>query len=121
MLVPRSMLGLAPADLERLVCARVPGGQGAGAMLGSAAVAAAHHISVRRLHQLFRHEPLTVAAQIRHDRLERCRDDLAAGRGTVSAIAARWGFGDPAHFSRLFRAAYGCPPREYPVVARRSR
>jgi methylphosphotriester-DNA--protein-cysteine methyltransferase len=26
---------------------------------------------------------------------------------------ARWGFTDPAHFSRAFRAAYGMPPAEY--------
>jgi AraC-like DNA-binding protein len=31
----------------------------------------------------------------------------------VSAIAARWGLVDPAHFSRRFRAAYGVPPLEY--------
>jgi AraC-like DNA-binding protein len=30
-----------------------------------------------------------------------------------SAIAARWGLTDPAHFSRAFRAAYGLPPTEY--------
>ncbi|MFE0422923.1 hypothetical protein [Streptomyces sp. NPDC058953] len=29
----------------------------------------------------------------------------------VQAIAARWGFTDPAHFSRLLPAAYGTPPR----------
>jgi AraC-like DNA-binding protein len=31
----------------------------------------------------------------------------------VSAIAARWGLMDAAHFSRAFRAAYGLPPAEY--------
>ena len=79
-------------------------------------VAAAHHISVRRLHQLFRPEPLTVAALIRHNRLEGCRADLTdPGRQhlSVTAIAARRGFTDAAHFSRLFRAAYGCTPTEH--------
>ncbi|GLY19476.1 AraC family transcriptional regulator [Kineosporia sp. NBRC 101677] len=77
-------------------------------------VAAAHHISVRRLHQLFRPEPLTVAALIRHNRLERCRTDLTGCRHlSVAAVAARWGFTDGAHFSRLFRATYGCTPTEH--------
>jgi AraC-like DNA-binding protein len=31
----------------------------------------------------------------------------------VSAIAARRGLPDPAHFSRLFRGAYGLPPGDY--------
>jgi AraC-like DNA-binding protein len=74
--------------------------------LGPAMVAVAHHISLRRLHKLFEEQPLTVAALIRWRRLERSRADLAAGRG-VAAVAARWGFADPAHFSRLFKATYG--------------
>jgi AraC-like DNA-binding protein len=46
----------------------------------------------------------------------RCRRDLldpALRDRPVSAIAARWGITDPAHFSRLFRATYGVPPSEY--------
>jgi AraC-like DNA-binding protein len=35
----------------------------------------------------------------------------------VSAIAARWGLIDAAHFGRLFRAAYGLPPAEYRLTA----
>jgi AraC-like DNA-binding protein len=31
----------------------------------------------------------------------------------ISAIAARWGFPDPAHFSRLFKATYGRSPRQF--------
>jgi AraC-like DNA-binding protein len=72
-----------------------------------ARIAAAHYISVRRLHRLFEDQPLTVAALIRQRRLERCRADLARGGRTVAAVAARWGFADPAHFSRLFKATYG--------------
>jgi AraC-like DNA-binding protein len=75
--------------------------------LTPAKVAAAHHISVRRLHKLFEDQPLTVAALIRRRRLERCRADLAGSDLTVAAVAARWGFADPAHFSRLFKATYG--------------
>ncbi|AGL19194.1 helix-turn-helix domain-containing protein [Actinoplanes sp. N902-109] len=70
-------------------------------------VAAAHHISVRRLHKLFEDQPLTVAALIRRRRLERCRAELTGSGRTVTAVAARWGFSDPAHFSKLFKTTYG--------------
>ncbi|GII85185.1 AraC family transcriptional regulator [Sphaerisporangium siamense] len=79
-------------------------------------VAAAHQISVRHLYRLFRDQDLTVAAWIRHHRLERCRRDLAdpALRGRpIHAIAARWGFTSLPHFSRLFRATYGTSPADY--------
>ncbi|WP_435207387.1 helix-turn-helix domain-containing protein [Micromonospora sp. bgisy143] len=77
-------------------------------------VADAHHISLRTLHRLFEAENTTVAAYIRDLRLARCRRDLAdpALRAQpVQVIAARWGFGDKAHFSRAFRAAYGMSPQ----------
>ncbi|MEV7091135.1 helix-turn-helix domain-containing protein [Streptomyces sp. NPDC093085] len=75
--------------------------------LGPARIAQAHHISVRRLHKLFEDQPLTVAALIRRRRLERCRADLALSGRTVASVATRWGFADPAHFSRLFKTTYG--------------
>jgi AraC-like DNA-binding protein len=81
-------------------------------------IAAAHYVSTRYLHKLFREEGTTVSAWIRQRRLEHCRrdlrDPLQLGR-PVSAVAARWGFVDAAHFSRLFKAAYGASPREYRV------
>jgi AraC-like DNA-binding protein len=79
-------------------------------------VAAAHYISVRYLYRLFEAQGTTVAAWIRHRRLEHCRADLAdpaLGGLPVNAVAARWGLPDPAHFSRLFKRAYGLPPAEY--------
>ena len=79
-------------------------------------VAAAHYISVRYLYRLFEAHGTTVAAWIRHRRLERCRADLAdpaLRAAPVSAVAARWGLPDSAHFSRLFRRTYGLPPAEY--------
>ncbi|WP_237108825.1 helix-turn-helix domain-containing protein [Nonomuraea sp. MG754425] len=82
--------------------------------LDPASIAAAHNVSVRFLHRLFESEHTTVAAWIRQRRLERCRADLIAGGSqSVSAIGARWGLPDAAHFSRLFRRAYGMPPAEY--------
>ncbi|MFF0869975.1 helix-turn-helix domain-containing protein [Nonomuraea sp. NPDC003560] len=84
--------------------------------LTPAAIAVAHHISLRYLNKLFRAEGHTVAAWIRERRLERCRRDLAephlAGY-PINAIAARWGFTSPAHFSQAFRSAYGMSPREF--------
>jgi AraC-like DNA-binding protein len=79
-------------------------------------VATANHISVRYLHKLFQEHDLTVAAWIRRRRLDRCRRDLADPElwaRPVGAIGARWGFIDGAHFSRVFRAAFGIPPRQY--------
>jgi AraC-like DNA-binding protein len=90
--------------------------------LSPVAVASAHHISLRYLHKLFETEQTTVAAWIRQRRLERCRRDLldpALRHWPVSAIAARWGLTNAAHFSRLFRDAYGIPPAEYRIAGGR--
>ncbi|MFD9389303.1 helix-turn-helix domain-containing protein [Streptomyces sp. NPDC060000] len=79
-------------------------------------VAAAHHISVRYLHRLFEGEGVTVARLIQQRRLERCARELHRAHATaptVSSVAQRWGFANPAHFSRVFRAAYGRSPREW--------
>lgn len=79
-------------------------------------VADAHHMSIRKLYNLFEGHSTTVADWIRWRRLEGCRRDLrdpAQRRTPVSAIGARWGLPNPAHFSRAFRAAFGAPPTEY--------
>ncbi|WP_169789088.1 helix-turn-helix domain-containing protein [Nonomuraea candida] len=85
-------------------------------------IAAAHHISLRSLHRLFSGHGDSVCGWIRRRRLERCRRDLAdpllAGH-PVHAIAARWGLGNPAHFSQLFRAAYEVNPGAYRAAALR--
>ncbi|MGW1603487.1 AraC-like ligand-binding domain-containing protein [Streptomyces eurythermus] len=85
-------------------------------------IAAAHHISTSYLHRLFQHEEETVAAWIRHQRLENARRDLAdpaLGTTPVHAIAARWGFPRAADFTRAFRTAYGVPPKEYRLQTQR--
>jgi AraC-like DNA-binding protein len=84
--------------------------------LSPAAIAAAHHISVRYLYKLFEAEGTTVAGWVRTRRLERCRRDLldpAWQTRPVQAVAARWGLLDSQHFSRAFRTEYGLPPAEY--------
>ncbi|MGW1194202.1 AraC-like ligand-binding domain-containing protein [Streptomyces sp. NPDC002559] len=84
--------------------------------LAPEAIAAAHGISTRYLYKLFHEQGLTVAGWIRECRLERCCRDLtdpSFSSRSIQAIASRWGFIDKAHFSRVFRAAYGMPPRDY--------
>ncbi|MEO7017063.1 MAG: helix-turn-helix domain-containing protein [Leifsonia sp.] len=89
--------------------------------LGPTQIAAAHFISTRHLHGLFREQGTTVSSWIRTRRLERCRRDLLnplhADR-PVAAIAARWGFVDAAHFSRLFRATYAESPSDLRAAGR---
>jgi AraC-like DNA-binding protein len=79
-------------------------------------IARAHHVSLRSLYKLFEGERTSVAGRIKERRLERCRRDLldpSLADVPVSAIAARWGLTNAAHFSRAFRAAYGASPVEY--------
>ncbi len=88
--------------------------------LTPASIAQAHYISIRHLYTIFSEEGETVSAWIRSRRLERIRRDLIdplhADR-PVSAIAARWGLLDAAHFSRLFKAEYGQSPTAYREAA----
>lgn len=79
-------------------------------------IAAAHHVSVRYLHQLFSDEGVTVAAWVRRQRLEQaCRDlaDPALADTPVHRIAARWGFADHSTFTRAFQRAFHQPPLSY--------
>ncbi|WP_062651699.1 AraC-like ligand-binding domain-containing protein [Streptomyces maremycinicus] len=87
--------------------------------LSPEAIAQAHHISVRYLHKLFQLRQSTVSSFIRQRRLEECRRELRRGMGafSVAAVAQRWGFASPAHFSRLFRNAYGVPPSNWQQLA----
>ena len=84
--------------------------------LSPGSIAAANFISTRHLHGIFKQEGVTVAAWIRSRRLEHCRreltDPLFLNR-PISAIAARWGFVDASHFSRLFRATFGEAPTDF--------
>ncbi|WP_443217637.1 helix-turn-helix domain-containing protein [Saccharothrix sp. CCNWYY140] len=50
------------------------------------------------------------------ERLRGAREDLIRRTDrsrTIATIARRWGFGDPTHFTRRFRAAYGITPSEW--------
>jgi len=84
--------------------------------LDPAAVAAAHHMSVRYLQKLFQAEGTTVSAWIRRRRLERCLRDLRDERLRAipaAAIGARLGYTDPANFARAFRREFGSPPSTF--------
>jgi AraC-like DNA-binding protein len=99
------------ADVKRYVEDR-PADPG----LTPGAIAAAHHISPRSLHQLFRADGRTVGGYVRQVRLEHCRADLSDPRLaglSVGEIRARWGFGDAAVFCRAFKRAYGMSPAAY--------
>ena len=79
-------------------------------------IARAQNVSTRTLHRLFEAENLTIAGWIRAVRLEACRSELVnpdLRELTVSMIGVRAGLTDAAHFSRLFRGAYGLAPRDY--------
>ncbi|WP_019877072.1 helix-turn-helix domain-containing protein [Sporichthya polymorpha] len=76
-------------------------------------IAAAHFISTRHLHRLFAGTGRTVGQWLRAERLDRARHDLVTGRGGVAEISRRWGFSDPAVFSRAFKAAYGTAPSRH--------
>ena len=79
-------------------------------------IASAHHVGVRTLHRMFQRHGCAVAGYIRERRLTHCRRDLAdrsLAAESIRAIATRWGFADAAHFSRVFRAAYGVPPQAF--------
>lgn len=80
--------------------------------LNAESIAAAHGISLRTLYRIFDEAGSgSVAEAVRERRLTRCYDELAQGDAeSVGAVAARWGFLDPAHFSRAFKRRFGVSP-----------
>lgn len=79
-------------------------------------IAAAHHVSVRHLYRLCHGAGVSLEQWIIARRLEGASLALAAPPGsarTVASVAAAWGFTDPSHFARRFRAAHGVAPREW--------
>lgn len=78
-------------------------------------VCRAFSISPRLLHKLFENQELSFGELVRTMRLDRCARMLADPRetATITAVAARNGYPDPASFSRAFRRRFGVPPRTY--------
>ncbi|MFC4942985.1 helix-turn-helix domain-containing protein [Pseudonocardia sp. GCM10023141] len=81
-------------------------------------VAAAHGVSVRTVNRIFNATGQTVGEVIRVRRLARAREELTDSDQPVSSIAHRWGFSDPSHFTRSFKAHYGTSPRAYRSATR---
>ena len=81
-----------------------------------ARLAEASGLAPRTLQKLLSAAGQTCAGYVRARRLERCRADLASPLSvglSIADISLRWGFSDPAYFSRAFRDAYGLSPREH--------
>lgn len=80
--------------------------------LCASSVAEAHDVSVRTLHLVFADTGTSIGRWIRERRLRAGYRDLsrAGSTATVTEVAFRWGFNDVAHFSRVFKQAYGVTP-----------
>ncbi|MER6524001.1 helix-turn-helix domain-containing protein [Streptomyces sp. NPDC001508] len=111
----------APALWERITASvqdrlREPG-------LSPQDIADQHGISLRYLHRLFQRQGTTVNTWVRTRRLEAAREELAqagAAHRSIAAVAARWGFTNPSHFSRTFRETYGMSPVQWRGARRRT-
>jgi AraC-like DNA-binding protein len=131
-----TMLGTATAELTRAYLLSAVGGRAAPATpesllvrtrawidahradadLSPARIARAHAVSVRRLYAAWSGQPETLAGYVLGRRLDLAAELLTrpgARHRTIESIARGCGFADPAHFSRRFRQAYGCTPREW--------
>jgi acetamidase/formamidase/AraC-like DNA-binding protein len=81
-----------------------------------ASIAKEERVSPRYLQKLFEAAGQSFSAYLRSRRLERCRAELVEplyAKMSISDICFRWGFNDPAHFSRAFREQYGTSPRAF--------
>ena len=78
-------------------------------------IAAHCRVSVRYLHAAFAAASQTLGTHIRETRLEQCRAALQSPElrdRSVFEIALRWGFNDPAYFSRAYKSRFGSSPRD---------
>jgi AraC-like DNA-binding protein len=92
--------------------------------LTPARIAAAHNISVRHLYKLCAAADLSLEQWIINERLRGARQDLlnpALIARPIAAVARSWGFRDPTHFTRRFRARYGAAPAHFRTSSTASR
>ncbi|MCH6164991.1 helix-turn-helix domain-containing protein [Pseudonocardia alaniniphila] len=83
--------------------------------LSVASIAAHLHTSVSTLHRAFAGEPCSISEWIWAQRLDAVRADLCAPalrHRTIGDLAFSWGFVDASHFSRAFKARFGCTARD---------
>lgn len=87
--------------------------------LGSATLCRTFASSRARLYRLFR--PYGgVERYIRNQRLERCFLEMSrtpASLARIHRVATKWGFENPSHFHRLFKARFGIAPSDVPPSA----
>lgn len=78
-------------------------------------IARALNCSRRHLYNAFAGEGESIAGYIQRLRLEACIRELQAGAQArpITDIALSWGFGNPSHFSRVFRDRTGMSPSEF--------
>jgi AraC-like DNA-binding protein len=76
-------------------------------------IARALNCSRRHLYNAFSGEGESIAAFIQRLRLQACIRDLQGGSRPITDIALSWGFGNPSHFSRVFRDHTGKSPSEF--------
>ncbi|HEU4617727.1 MAG TPA: helix-turn-helix domain-containing protein [Gammaproteobacteria bacterium] len=73
-------------------------------------------VSTRYVGMIFEREEEPISAYIARRRLEECAHQLGSSTWasrSVTEIAREWGFGNRAHFSRVFKKRFGASPREY--------
>jgi AraC family transcriptional regulator, positive regulator of tynA and feaB len=86
-----------------------------GEALSAERVAGGCRLSARHLNRLFEREGTSLMRYVWERRLASCHRDLtesAMSNRTVGDIAFAAGFNDLSHFSRAYRARYGCAPRD---------
>jgi len=86
-----------------------------GEALSAERIAVQCRLSVRHLNRRFEREGTSLMRYVWDRRLTRCHrevTDPAMRRRAVSDIAFAAGFNDLSHFSRAYRARYGCAPRD---------
>lgn len=84
-------------------------------------IATEFYLSKRRLYAMFQKRGVSVAGWIRQLRLSKCAQDLrdpTQAHLAVAEISRRYGFADPAHFSRSFKLRYGESPARYRDLSR---
>ncbi|WP_162244240.1 MULTISPECIES: helix-turn-helix domain-containing protein [unclassified Phenylobacterium] len=73
------------------------------------------NISASTIHRAFSDQPCSAISWIWAMRLDGAQRDLCdphQAHRNITDVAFGWGFNDTAHFSRAFRARFGCPPRQ---------
>jgi AraC-like DNA-binding protein len=84
--------------------------------LRPATIAAAHNVSLRHLYKVCAEAQLSLEQWIISERLRGAREELSrpgSRQRSIAMIARGWGFRDPTHFTRRFRAVYGMAPSEW--------